>query len=389
MPARELDIVLSDCRIVDGCGNPWYRGDVGVRGGRIRRIAPPGTLKAARMLNVDGRFVAPGFVDPHTHSDLTILTYPRADSALRQGVTTHVIGNCGMSAAPVVDGRLDDLRQLWDFYGFVDSAITWPWRSFGDYLLAVQSARPSINVAALVGHGALRVAALGFAPRTATARAWMRQPTREKFWMAFLGERVPPPLDRGRRGLPPPPPVPAGAPLPEELPGRDPVRGPDPDLPLRPELEGRRPGDPGRGADRPRRPPDHAGRRAVPALDIGEGILALEPFPKGFILAATCECSGEVEEIFAKGTEKRDVAKIRSTFDDMNRFVAWHRERIDASSSPTPPAGPSGSRRSGSPGARARRSIGWWRSMPLIPVLPAASSRRAGTRSGRPSTAGD
>jgi N-acyl-D-amino-acid deacylase len=167
---RELDIVLGDCRVVDGCGNPWYRGDIGVRGGRIRRIAPPGTLKATRMVDVDGRFVAPGFVDPHTHSDLSIITYPRADSAVRQGVTTHVTGNCGMSPAPVVDGRLDDLIQLWDFYGLIDCGIGWTWRSFGDYLREVEAAGPAINIAALVGHGALRVAALGLAPRAATVR---------------------------------------------------------------------------------------------------------------------------------------------------------------------------------------------------------------------------
>ena len=170
MAGRELDLALRDCRVVDGCGNPWYRADVGVRSGRVARIAPPGTLKAARILEVDGRYAAPGFIDPHTHSDLTILTYPQADSAVRQGVTTHVIGNCGMSAAPVVGGRIDDLLRLWDFYGFVDEHIGWAWRSFAEYLREVESVQPSINIAALVGHGALRVGALGFAERAASAR---------------------------------------------------------------------------------------------------------------------------------------------------------------------------------------------------------------------------
>ena len=170
MAGRELDLVLRDCRVVDGCGNPWYRADLGVRSGRVARIAPPGALKAGRVLEIDGRYAAPGFIDPHTHSDLSILTYPRADSALRQGVTTHVIGNCGMSAAPVVGSRLDDLLQLWGFYGFVDEGIGWAWRSFAQYLREVQAVQPSINVAALVGHGALRVAAMGFAPRAASAR---------------------------------------------------------------------------------------------------------------------------------------------------------------------------------------------------------------------------
>jgi N-acyl-D-amino-acid deacylase len=170
VPGRELDVALRDCRVVDGCGNPWYRADVGVRAGRIGRIAPPGTLKAARIVDVDGRFAAPGFVDPHTHSDLSILAYPQADSAVRQGVTTHVVGNCGMSPAPVVERRLDDLIQMWDAYGFADDSTRWSWRSFAEYLREVRFARPSINIAALVGHGTLRVAAMGFAARASTAR---------------------------------------------------------------------------------------------------------------------------------------------------------------------------------------------------------------------------
>jgi N-acyl-D-amino-acid deacylase len=167
---RELDVALRDCRVVDGCGNPWYRGDIGVRSGRVARLAPPRTLKAARVLEIDGRYAAPGFIDPHTHSDLSILTYPHADSAVRQGVTTHVTGNCGMSPAPVVERRLDDLLQLWSFYGLVDDHIGWAWRSFARYLREVESVQPSINIAALVGHGALRVAAMGFSERAASAR---------------------------------------------------------------------------------------------------------------------------------------------------------------------------------------------------------------------------
>jgi len=165
--AWQFDIVLSHCRIVDGCGNPWYRGDVGVRGPRIGAIAAPGTLRGARSIVVGDRYVAPGFVDPHTHSDLSILVYPRADSALRQGVTTHVVGNCGMSAAPAVGRRLPDLQQLWEYYGFGDPRLGWKWRSFGAYLRAVAAAAPSINIAGLVGHGALRVAAMGFDERPA------------------------------------------------------------------------------------------------------------------------------------------------------------------------------------------------------------------------------
>jgi N-acyl-D-amino-acid deacylase len=165
--ARQFDIVLSRCRIVDGCGNPWYRGDVGVRGARIAAIGAPGTLRGAHTVAGDDRYVAPGFVDPHTHSDLSIIVHARADSAVRQGVTTHVVGNCGMSPAPAGGRRRDDQQPLWGYYGFGDPGLTWSWRGFGAYLRAVSAAAPSINIAALVGHGALRVAAMGFDERPA------------------------------------------------------------------------------------------------------------------------------------------------------------------------------------------------------------------------------
>src|SRR5512144_43492 len=94
-----FDLVIRGGRIVDGCGNPWYHGDVGVRGDSIAAIAASGTLSGTRVVDAGDRYVAPGFVDPHTHSDISILQHPRADTAVRQGVTTHVIGNCGMSPA--------------------------------------------------------------------------------------------------------------------------------------------------------------------------------------------------------------------------------------------------------------------------------------------------
>jgi N-acyl-D-amino-acid deacylase len=163
------DLVIAGGRLVDGCGNPWYYGDVGVRGARISAIAPPGCLRGERVIDAGGRFVTPGFVDPHTHSDLSILMYPRADSVVRQGVTTHVTGNCGMSAAPLSAAHRDDLVHNWEHYWDI-SAITWEWRTFGQYLRVLEHAGGAINIAPLVGHGALRLAAMGFAERAATRR---------------------------------------------------------------------------------------------------------------------------------------------------------------------------------------------------------------------------
>jgi N-acyl-D-amino-acid deacylase len=165
--STDFNIVLRNGRILDGCGNPWFYGDLGIRDGRVAAIAPPGTLQGTRVIEVDGRYVAPGFIDIHTHSDLTILINRRAESMVRQGATTNVIGNCGMGPAPVSDEHLDELRQDWGNFAR-QAAVTWEWRTFGEFLDVVEKDGIAINIAALVGHGALRCAAMGFANRPPT-----------------------------------------------------------------------------------------------------------------------------------------------------------------------------------------------------------------------------
>jgi N-acyl-D-amino-acid deacylase len=172
--AASYDLVVVGGRIVDGCGNPWYRGDVAVRADRIAAIGPPGTLRGRRTVDADDRYVAPGFIDPHTHSDVSILLHPRAETAVRQGVTTHVTGNCGMSAAPVSDGHREDAIRNWSHYAWDLSGAAWDWRSFGQYLAALRRTSPAINIAPLVGHGALRLAVVGFAERAVTERELAR-----------------------------------------------------------------------------------------------------------------------------------------------------------------------------------------------------------------------
>lgn len=160
-----FDLAITQGRILDGCGNPWFYGDVGVQGARIARLAPPGTLRGRREVKAAGRYVSPGFIDPHTHSDLSLLVDRRGESARRQGVTTHVIGNCGMSPAPVGEGRLEEMKAYWGRIA-EQPQVSWAWRSFGEYLEALQAGGLGINVAALAGHAALRSAAMGMQPGT-------------------------------------------------------------------------------------------------------------------------------------------------------------------------------------------------------------------------------
>jgi N-acyl-D-amino-acid deacylase len=163
-----FDLVLANGRILDGCGNPWFLGDLAIRRGRIVEVAPAGSLRADKVVYVDGRFISPGFVDVHTHSDLSILVNRRAESAIRQGVTTHVIGNCGMSPAPVDEAHLTEMRCFW---GRISDQpeVTWDWRTFHQYLQNVQKGGIGINLASLVGHAALRMAVMGLDDRNPTS----------------------------------------------------------------------------------------------------------------------------------------------------------------------------------------------------------------------------
>jgi N-acyl-D-amino-acid deacylase len=155
-----FDLILANGRILDGCGNPWFWGDLAIQHGRIAEIAPRGTLRGKQTIDIAGRFVSPGFIDIHTHSDLSILVNRPAESAVRQGVTTQLIGNCGMSPAPVKEAHLTDMKRQWGPIS-EQPEVSWEWRSFGQYLQALQIGGLGINIASLSGHGALRTAVMG------------------------------------------------------------------------------------------------------------------------------------------------------------------------------------------------------------------------------------
>src|SRR6516225_1095705 len=160
----ELDLVLRNARIVDGTGAPERAGDVGVRGDRIvsvGRVAERGV----RELDVQGRVVAPGFIDIHTHYDPQICWDRLATPSLEHGVTTVVMGNCSLSLAPVRPGAKRKLIKMFEKIEDIgeatfDAGVAFEWESFGDYLDFI---RPGlgVNVGALVGHSALRYYVMG------------------------------------------------------------------------------------------------------------------------------------------------------------------------------------------------------------------------------------
>jgi N-acyl-D-amino-acid deacylase len=104
-----LDLVLKNGRIVDGTGNPWFSGDVGIKDGVVVSVGKA-RVESVETIDVGGLTISPGFIDGHCHSDLMVLDRPESEIKLAQGVTTEVVENCGMSPAPFSPGQLDSLQ---------------------------------------------------------------------------------------------------------------------------------------------------------------------------------------------------------------------------------------------------------------------------------------
>jgi N-acyl-D-amino-acid deacylase len=162
---QPFDLLVRGAMVLDGSGGPRFRADVAVRGQRIAAVGDLPYAEATLTLEASDRMLAPGFVDMHSHSDRTLLINPRAEAGVRQGVTLEVIGNCGMSVAPLTDSMLGE--EATAFGRWVDYTPTW--RSMGEYLTTLENNGLGINVAALVGHGTVRRAAMGYAMRAPTS----------------------------------------------------------------------------------------------------------------------------------------------------------------------------------------------------------------------------
>ncbi len=159
----ELDLIIRGGTVVDGSGHPSRTTDVGIVGDSIKVIAALGEAQTVDEIDAQGLVVTPGFVDIHSHSDFTLLVDPRAQSSVYQGVTMELVGNCGHGCAPITDPAL----FTGNVYGY-DPRTEMTWRTFSEYLEALHTARPAINVASLVPNGNLRIAVMGFDERPAS-----------------------------------------------------------------------------------------------------------------------------------------------------------------------------------------------------------------------------
>ncbi len=159
-----LDLVVANAWLVDGTGNPGFRGHVGVKGGRIecvcRGLDPP---PAGRIIDAAGKVLCPGFIDVHTHSDYSILHHRTALSSLGAGVTTEVMGMCGHTVFPVTPATAAQVRRSIGLFSGLDDAELpeISWSDLDQWLSTLEQVGVGINVAQMVGHGMLRTAAMG------------------------------------------------------------------------------------------------------------------------------------------------------------------------------------------------------------------------------------
>ena len=161
---RHANIILKGGRVIDGSGQPAFAADVAVSGDTIVAIGDLSEVTADRIIDVTGLVVAPGFIDAHTHDDLICITQPDMTPKISQGVTTLIVGNCGISAAPLRfhDGVSEPFNLLGQQQDFA-------YDTFASYRQAIEAVSPRVNVAALVGHSTLRVRCVEDLERPANA----------------------------------------------------------------------------------------------------------------------------------------------------------------------------------------------------------------------------
>lgn len=152
-----LDILIKNTAVVDGTGKPAFKADIGVVAGRIVVVAENVEQEAVQTIEAQNLHLAPGFIDSHTHSDLTLLVNPRAESKIHQGVTTEIIGNCGSSPAPLLGPAVEEARAAAKDFGL---DVTWV--SMAEYSERLRHPGTAVNVVPLVGHNTVRGAVLGF-----------------------------------------------------------------------------------------------------------------------------------------------------------------------------------------------------------------------------------
>ncbi|MGD2142816.1 MAG: D-aminoacylase, partial [Candidatus Bathyarchaeota archaeon] len=164
-----MDMIIKGGRILDGAGNPWYKGNIAVKNGVIVKIERRSTSKAEDVIDAKGLIVTPGFIDAHSHADSSTLFYKEMESTVMQGITTVVAGQCGSSIAPVNPAYKEELEKRWAGWLPPEVEFEITWETFDEYLKEEEKESLGANIAHMVGHGAIRIASMGFEARAPTA----------------------------------------------------------------------------------------------------------------------------------------------------------------------------------------------------------------------------
>ncbi|MGQ9561755.1 MAG: N-acyl-D-amino-acid deacylase family protein [Candidatus Oleimicrobiaceae bacterium] len=182
----EFDLLIRGGMLYDGRGGPPVRADVGIRGERIVAVGHLASSSARTLLDVDNLAVAPGFIDVHSHTDIGLLVNPKAESKIRQGVTTEISGNCGASPFPIAGPTASLVRaEIGQEY-----ELTPDWHDAEGFLSRLERGKIALNYATLAGHSSLRAAVVGMDNRA---------PTREE--MAAMKRALATAMEQGALGL--------------------------------------------------------------------------------------------------------------------------------------------------------------------------------------------
>lgn len=153
------DLIIENGKVIDGTGNPWTKTDIAIKDHKIAEIGGIATHSAEITIDAKGLIISPGFIDIHSHSDFTIPINPKAESKIRQGVTTEVVGNCGMSFAPLNDDVIKFLRKENPI--IAESGVELDWTTMEQYLEKMEKRGTAVNLVPLVGHSTIRAYIMG------------------------------------------------------------------------------------------------------------------------------------------------------------------------------------------------------------------------------------
>ncbi len=184
-----MDIIIKNGKIIDGAGNPWFWGDIGIKEGKIQVIGNLKSESAEKVIDANKMIVCPGFIDVHSHADATNFINPKQESFLHQGITTTISGNCGYGLAPISKARMEQIKKYLGDIIPPGSSFRIDWTTFAEYLKKIEEVGIASNISLLLGHGTLRISVMGGDARAPTEKELeeMRAHVKEAMEAGALG----------------------------------------------------------------------------------------------------------------------------------------------------------------------------------------------------------